>query len=57
MAASQNFGQEVTSLFLSLKYPGHDPGALFFIVALFFSWGLAGAEAVVVSIGQVVVLG
>ena len=49
-------GQEVAvaSLVLSLKDPGHDPWGW---VALFFSWGLAGAEAVLVAVWQVMVLG
>ena len=48
-------GQEVAvaSLFLSLKDPGHDQGLGDFLLLL----GLAGAEAVVVAVGQVMVLG
>ena len=42
----------VVSLFLSLKDPGHGPGFGFFS-----SWGLAGDEAVVVAVGQVMVPG
>ena len=46
-------GQEVavTCLFLSLKDSGHDPRCLLF----FFSCWLAGIEAVVVAVGQVMV--
>ena len=47
-------GKEVAlaSPFLSLKDPRHDRSW----VSFFFSWGLAGAEAVLVAVWQVMVL-